>query len=393
MLTCQKHLFSIPEDITYLNCAYMSPQMKSVDEVGIKSVVRKNSPWETTIPDFFKDANEVKVRYASILNVSDPQRVAIVPSASYGLANVARNLPFQTGQNIVLAAEQFPSNFYIWQRLVEEKNGSLKTVSAAPSSNRSQALTQAVLDGIDENTAVVTLGHVHWADGTLYDLEAIGQKARSVGSALVIDGTQSIGALPFDVAKFQPDAVVCGGYKWLMGPYSLGAAYYGPLFDQGTPIEENWINRLHSEDFRNLVNYQPAYQPGAGRYSMGEQSQFVLAPMFAEAMRQLLEWGIDNIQAYCAKISRDTIAALQDLGCQVDPFESRANHLIGVRLGENIDATVLQQQFNEKRVLVSVRGNAIRVAPNVYNDEGDFEVLLACFKAAAKAKTMLPVQF
>jgi selenocysteine lyase/cysteine desulfurase len=391
MLTCQKHLFSIPEEITYLNCAYMSPQMKSVDEIGLKSVIRKNSPWETKPEDFFNTTVDAKANFAKILNVTDKQRIAIIPSASYGLANAAKNLPFRAGQNIVVAAEQFPSNVYAWQRLVDEKNGQLKFVSAAPSSNRSQALTQAVLEGIDAATACVALGHVHWADGTLYDLEAIGQKARSVGAALVIDGTQSIGALPFDVEKIQPDAVICGGYKWLMGPYSLGAAYYGPLFDQGIPIEENWINRLNSEDFRSLINYQAAYQPAAGRYSMGEQSQFVLAPMFAEAMRQLLEWGIDNIQQYCAQISQNTIAALQDLGCQVDPFSSRANHLIGVRLGENIDAAILQQQFSEKRVLVSVRGNAIRVAPNVYNDEGDFEVMLGCFKAAAKAKSALSV--
>ena len=90
---------------------------------------------------------------------------------------------------------------------------------------------------------------------------ALRQRTHEVGAQLVIDGTQSVGALPINVQELQPDALICAGYKWLMGPYSIALAYYGPYFDQGEPLEEGWINRYGSEDFTNLVQYQDRYQP------------------------------------------------------------------------------------------------------------------------------------
>jgi selenocysteine lyase/cysteine desulfurase len=123
------------------------------------------------------------------------------------------------------------------------------------------------------------MGHIHWADGTLFDLVAIRKKAHSLGAKLIIDGTQSVGALPFSVQEIQPDALICAGYKWLMGPYSIGMAYYADSFNDGQPLEYNWINRLNSEDYSQLVNYQDSYKPKADKYSVGESSNFNLPPV------------------------------------------------------------------------------------------------------------------
>jgi hypothetical protein len=106
----------------------------------------------------------------------------------------------------------------------------------------------------------------------------------------VVDGTQSVGALPIDVQKYRIDALVCGGYKWLMGPYSLGVAYLSEYFDDGIPLEESWMNRRGSDDFQRLVAYEPQYRPGAARYDVGEHSNFILLPMLTAALRQILAW-------------------------------------------------------------------------------------------------------
>ena len=86
------------------------------------------------------------------------------------------------------------------------------------------------------------MGHIHWADGTLFDLIAIRKKADKVGAKLIIDGTQSVGALPFSVKEIQPDALIVGGYKWLLGPYSIGMAYYADTFNNGEPLELSLIH-------------------------------------------------------------------------------------------------------------------------------------------------------
>ena len=183
--------------------------------------------------------------------------------------------------------EQFPSNYYPWKKLVEEQDGFLKMVEAPQSfEDRAKVWNQRLLDSIDENTAVVSLGNVHWADGTLIDLKAVRQKTEKYGALMIVDGTQSVGALPFDIETIKPDALICAGYKWLLGPYGTAMAYYGPTFDNGSPIEENWINRLNSEDFQGLVIYQDQYKPKAARYSVGQNSNFFLVPMLSKAIEK-----------------------------------------------------------------------------------------------------------
>src|SRR5690606_19068490 len=178
-------------------------------------------------------------------------------------------------------------------------------------------------------------------------LQAIRSRTREVGALLVVDGTQSVGALPFDVQQIQPDALVCAAYKWLLGPYSIGLAYYGDYFANAKPIEENWINRVESENFSALVNYAAGYQPGAGRFSVGEHSNFILVPMALKALQQINRWGAANIQDYCRSISEDAIAKLREHGFFVDELPYRASHLFGVRYQGHVEPEALQQHLNK----------------------------------------------
>jgi selenocysteine lyase/cysteine desulfurase len=154
--------------------------------------------------------------------------------------------------------------------------------------------------------------------------------------------------------------------------------YVGEEHRGGNPIEHNWINRRGSEDFSQLVDYQDAFQPGARRYDVGERSNFVLLPMAAEALRQLLGWGVENVS--------ETIGALTDLveqkaqqrGITAIPKEKRARHMIGLRLGPGAPAD-LATRLAYHDVFVSVRGESVRVSPHLYNTEKDvgrfFDVL------------------
>lgn len=382
MLHCQKDLFDLEKEITYLNGAYMSPQLKSVTEMGVQLMAKKGRPYDIRVEDFFQPNDQLKANFARLINVPEKDRIAIIPSVSYGLANVANNIQLEKGEQIIIVEEQFPSNYYCWKRLADKYDGDIQIVRAPASETRAAAWNEAVLAAIDEQTKVVALSHVHWADGTRFDLQAIRRRTRDVGALLVIDGTQSVGALPFDMHEIQADALICAGYKWLMGPYSLGLAYYGEYFDNGIPIEENWINRLHSEDFKNLVNYQEAYQPKAGRYSMGEQSNFALVPMLDRAIEQLLEWTPGQIQTYCGQLWDHILPELTGLGGQVEQKGHRGEHLVGIRLDDTFDREKLSTVLKEKKVHVSLRGSSIRVSCHLYNEKEDMELLMDCFRQA-----------
>lgn len=376
MHSTKRSSFRLPQGDVYLNCAYMAPLLRKVEQAGIEGIRMKRNPAAVSVDDFFSTTTKLRREFARLIN-GDASRVVIVPSVSYGMANVVKNLSVTSGDNIVVAAEQFPSNYYPWQSLKQETGVKIKVVSPPDTlSNRGKQWNERLLEAIDVNTKLVALGNVHWADGTLFNLKEIRKRSKAMGALLVIDGTQSVGALPFDVKEIQPDALICAGYKWLMGPYSIGLAYYGENFDNGKPVEENWINRLHSENFAALVNYQPEYQPGALRYEVGEHSNFILVPMMLEALKQVNLWKPQAIQKHCKSITQKPIALLREAGFWIEAEANRGYHLFGIRIPEGMNMDVVKKRIHKNKISVSFRGNAIRVSPHVYNTEADMMKLV-----------------
>lgn len=373
---CKKHLFSL-EGIHYLNGAYMSPLSRKVEEAGMQGMRRKRIPTNLKPNHFFDHKEQIRERFQRLINAPSAEQVAILPSVSYGMAIVARNTDFRPGQNIVITGGQMPSNFYVWQRLCEEQGLELR-IAPQPEEirNRGDLWNEAILGLIDGATALVSLGHIHWLDGTLFDLAAIGRKVHGHGGVLIVDGTQSLGALPFDAAAIEPDAVIAAGYKCMMGPYALSVGYFGARYLNGKPLEETWINRMHSEDFPNLTNYQRQYRPGALRYDVGESSNFILAPMLAAALEQVLEWDVKVIANYCAGMTRRIAESVEEMGFQVIREKQRGPHYIGLGIPDGIDVQAFQQAFAARDVAVSARGRFLRVTPNIYNDDEDIDALL-----------------
>jgi selenocysteine lyase/cysteine desulfurase len=378
MLSCKHSKFTLSPRVTYLNCAYMAPLLKVSEKAGIRGVRIKRDPTKVSPSSFFDGVQELKSAFAKTIHCINPSRIAIVPSVSYGMATVARNVLLRKGEKILVAAEQFPSNYYAWKRKCDE-NGAILSIVSPPDTltNRGRIWNERLLDAISPGTKVVALGHVHWADGTKFDLAAIRRKATEVGALLVIDGTQSVGALPFDVNVFKPDALFVAGYKWLLGPYSIGMAYFGEAFDGGIPLEENWINRKDSEDFTKLINYTDEYKEGAMRFSVGEQSNFILVPMMLKALEQINKWGPANIQEYCQSITANAIQRLRENKVWVEDDEFRGSHLFGVRFRDERDLEKVKAALLKRNIYVSVRGNSIRVSPNIYNTEADLMKLVS----------------
>ncbi len=389
MLTCQKSCFDLPDDVHFLNCSTISANLKSAIEAGVRGIQRKSRPHEITAEAFFTDVAETRSLFAQLVNCAEPARIALIPSVSYGMATVAKNLArkpgLRAGQELLLVFEEFPSDVYAWEEVCREKGLIVKTISPPDTTEgRGQEWNERLLGAISEKTCLVVVPNVHWTDGTRFDLTALRQRTREVGAWLVVDGSQSVGALPFDVQALQPDALITVGYKYLLGPYGLGLAYFSETFDGGLPIEANWINRVQSENFGGLVNYQSDYRPNAARFNMGEQSNFILLPMLNAALRQLLDWGIANVQAYCGALTAGAIPALQELGFWVESPEWRASHLTGVRLPAGVNMAAVRQALTERQVSVSIRSDSIRVSTHVWNTPDDLAALVGALGVARR---------
>ena len=367
LIPCQRDLFDIPDNVAWLNCAQMSPTMRSVAEAGEAAIRRKEHPWTISPVDFFTDSEIARGLFADVVN-ADSDEVAIVPSASYGMAIAAQNLSVGPDNRILVLDEQFPSNLYVWSELAKRTGARIDVV---PRPNDDD-WTAAILNRIGPDIAIAALPNNHWTDGGLIDLEQIGAALRDVGAALAVDATQSLGAMPFDVRRVRPDFLVAACYKWMLGPYSLGFLYVDPKHHAGQPIEHNWITRAGSEDFSGLVNYRDDYQPGARRFDMGERANFGLMPQAIAALRQILDWGVDNIQATLSARTGEIAARARGMGIDSVSQGLRAGHFLGLRFEGGVPEG-LGARLAAENIHISVRGASVRVTPHLYNNDEDIE--------------------
>ena len=373
MITCQKELFDIPDGVTYLNAAYMGPIPKRSAEVGKAAVEKKQNPWTIPVSLFFELPDRIYDQSSKLIG-ANPSDMAIVPSVSYGTAIAAKNIPLSKGQKIILVADQFPSNVYPWKVLANEQGAIVETVEWPEDDD----WTTAILNAIDENAAIVATANAHWTNGTLIDLVAVGNKTREVGASLVLDLTQTLGVVPFSVKDVDPDYMIAGSYKWLLGPYSFGFMYVAPRNQNGKPIEESWLTRKDAADFARLVDYKDEYEPGARRFDMGEKSNFINAPIAADALALINELGVENIATYLKTLTDHIAKRSRELGLNVAADHLRAPNLIGINFKDGVPDHIAPALAKEN-IFVSIRGDSIRVAPHIYNDIADidrmFEVL------------------
>jgi selenocysteine lyase/cysteine desulfurase len=374
-LPVQRELFDIPDDVAYFNCASLSPQLKAAVEVGEAALARRAQPWRIASADWFSEVEERRALFARLTGV-DAEGVAMVPATSYGLAVAAANLTARPGQRILVLADDYPSNWYTWQRFAGRTGAEVVAVERRDG----RGWGDAVVEALDERTAVVAVLAVHWTDGGAVDLAAIGARAREAGAALVVDASQALGALPLDLAAIRPDYLVSVGYKWLLGPFALGYLYVAEPHRDGVPLEENWISRLGSEDFAALVDYQDRYQPGARRFDVGQRTAFETTPMAVAALRQLLDWEVPRVTATLGRVTGRIQREVEALGLPLTSSD-RVPHMLGIGLPDQARARVAAA-LADAGVFAGVRGSSLRVSPHLWTTDQDIERLVGALTTA-----------
>src|SRR6266508_1277171 len=316
-LPVQRELFDIPDDVAYFNCANLAPQLESARTAAEAAWRRRARPWLIRSDDWFTEAEERRTLFARLAGV-------------------------------------------------DRGDG--------------QTWAEAVLDALDERTAVVAVLAVHWTDGAMVDLGAVAARARAVGAAMVVDASQALGAMPLDLAAVQPDYLVSVGYKWLLGPFGLGYLYVAPQHRDGVPLEENWISRLGAQDFTRLVDYEDRYQPGARRFDVGQRSHFETTSMAIAALRQLLEWGVPRVAVTLQRTTDRIEEEARAIGLTLTSHD-RGPHMLGIRLpapARQRVAAVLAQA----NVFAGVRGASLRISPHLWTTDQDVGRLVAALTDA-----------
>jgi selenocysteine lyase/cysteine desulfurase len=365
-----KDLFELDSNVTYLNCASMSPLLKAARQAGLTALESRAKPWTMTSADWF-DGSEVLRNLVARVFQTSADNVAFAPAASYGMATVAKNVQFQKGQAIVILERQFPSNVYAWQHLAAKQGLNLVRVQRTDG----LSLTDALLQTIKPGTALVSIPNCHWMDGAYIDLLKVSKQAKAVGALLVLDLSQSLGVLPIDIEAIDPDFAVAAGYKWMLGPYGLGYVYIAPRWQHvWEPLEYSWITRDKSEDFSRLNDYTPHFKTGARKFDSGEYLMLSIRPMSIAGVTQVVEWGVDYIQNNIRKLS-DTLKQYNRQ--QGHEMPESVAHIAGIPFGHR-DPQKVKAALAASNISVSYRDAFIRVSPHLYNTQEDIEKLIDC---------------
>lgn len=375
----QKSLFALDPKVHYLNCSYKAPMLRSVAEAGQSAMQKSLQPYTISPDDFFDGQARVRNKFAQLVGAHADEVVSL-PATSYGFASVLNNIKGHAKKAITVS-DAFPSGYFSMQRWCTENGATLEVVEANGSLELPGADWNArLLEAIDKDTAVVLVPSVHWMTGLRFQLEAIGEKCASVGAAFLVDGTQSVGALPIDVKEYKIDALICAGYKWLMGPYGMALGYIAEKFHTGKPLEESWMNRKNARNFGDLTNYSVDYAEGAGRFNVGEMSHFVLMPMMEAALDQVLAWSPEGIQQYTGQLVLPLLDYFKGKTVPIEPLPYFSSHLFGIKFPKELSTTVFKDNLERAHVFLSQRGEFIRIALHMFNTTEDIATLIDVFE-------------
>lgn len=370
-------MFDLPADVIYLNAASAGPRLHAVNAAAQQGLKNSARPWRQSTREWLEESERLRALAAAVL-ATHADALAFIPSVSYGMAIAAKNLPLRRGQNVVVLAGEYPSNHLMWARRAEECGANLVRARR----QAGEEWTSAVLRNVNERTAIVCVPHCYWTDGSLLDLDTIAVKARGVSAALVIDASQSLGALPLDLEALAPDFVISAGHKWLLGPYGFGWLWAAPRWrTEGEPIEQTMLAREGWEDFSAASDSPAAYRSGARRFDSGECLGPLSVPMAIASMTQLRNWGVEAISQQLGELTHHLEQRLRERALNKFLVPGYAPHLCSWKPPEDALPTITNA-LAQAGVIVSVRNGGLRIAPHLHIDFSHLDVLVDVLASA-----------
>lgn len=303
-----------------------------------------------------------------LLQASSADDIAFAKSTSEALSIVAFGMPWRSGQNVVIPADEFPSNRIPWLFAAERFGLELREVRLS-----FDAPEADLLAACDSRTALLACSAVQFASGLRLQLNPLGAALKQRGIAFCVDGIQHLGALPFDVNACQADFVMADGHKWLLGPEGIALFYVSPQWRERLALYEyGWHTLADSGDYQH---YALDLSPSARRFEPGSPN---LLGCFAlhQSLGLLLETGLENVAAAISGHWQWLSEGLQALGCTIlTPATRRAGILKFHPPG--VVPEGLFRHLQQAGVLCALRGGGIRFSPHFYLEEQALAFALA----------------
>jgi len=378
LLPCQRALFDIPREVSYLDAAAWSPLPLESQEAGRIGVARKGQPWKLG-PEFAPAQHQRARAAAAALINADPADVALISSVSYGVATAAKLITVPAGARVLVIEDDHSSPVMEWMARAPQQGFTVDVVRRPDDGDWTAAVLAAIARPGPAPLALISISSVHWSDGGLVDLDQVAPAVRRLGAALLIDATHSVGVLALDVRALDPDFLVFPTYKWVLGPYGRAFLYVAKRHQNGVPLEQTSYGRRAVSAQHVPYFTDTAYVDGARRFDMGERDHFISLEMAAIGMEMVARWGSAAIVARLRMLTDRLAAGVADCGVHIADARVRAPHLLSLSFANGLPEG-LTARLVAQNVYVAPRLGRLRISPHVYNDEADVDRFVEVFR-------------
>ena len=302
---------------------------------------------------------------AKLIN-TNPNNIAAGSSATELLSSLAWAIMPLKGQNIVSTNIVFPSTVYPWMRIASSTGCEVRL-----SKEKNNFIsTQSIIDLIDKNTSVVCISHVEYSNGQVFDLDLLSNAAKKHNALLIIDATQSAGAIPIDVKKTPIDAIVCGAYKWLCGPFGAAFMYVTP--ELSNKLEPGLVGFRSHKNMWELDASRVDYPNSAEKFEFSTMA-FGCALGLAKSIHYLADIGVEDIFKYNRALADTLVDNLRSKSAVITSPDNKGRSSIVTAYFKKKDSNKIVEQLKKRKVYVSKRGKSIRFSPHLYNTIDDIE--------------------
>jgi cysteine desulfurase / selenocysteine lyase len=362
--------FAALEKYTYLNSAAVSPIPRAAIDAAVSQLNDVANHGSEHYTEWVATKDRARTLLAGMLNVR-PEQVAFMRNTSDGFASIANGIDWKKGDNIVSFEGEFPANFYPWRMVRDRYNVELRL-----SPERDGRIDiEEFISLIDSNTKLVSISAVQYASGFQADLERIGRAARSVDALFAVDIIQALGAKGFDLPAQFVDIAAGASHKWLCAPEGCGMIY---LSDRARDmLEPSFVGWISVETPWDFADREQGFKPNALALESGTGASALFYGL-EQSLKLLTETGLDRIERYLADLSDLLCDSLA--GKNYNVLSSRApresSPIVCVQHAYGIHCNDIAKKLQSENIIVSPRGDRLRIAPHFYSNSEDIARLI-----------------
>jgi cysteine desulfurase / selenocysteine lyase len=369
-LTAFRSLFPVTARWAFLDHAAVAPLPTPAVEALRAYAESLANNGVAAVKDWINRVAAVRVLAARLINAPNIEDLCFVPNTTHGVSVVAEGFPWKSGDNVVLAAEEYPANQYPWLNLASRG----VEVRSVPSRG-SRLHIDDIRAAMNDRTRILTVSSVEFASGFRNDLDALGELCRGRGVFFFVDAIQSLGVLPLDVQKTPIDALAADGHKWMLGPEGAGFGFIRREWGEKLhPIGVGAFSVVHPFDFSKI---DFTLKPHAGRWEGGAPNVSGITA-FGASLELLLYAGIPEIQRQVLALTDYLCDRALSLGWRV--FSSREpgekSGIVSL-IHPTLSAAEVMKRCRTAGVIVNNRAERVRVSPHAYNTEDEIDRFLS----------------